>query len=189
VATRAHASRLAAEDWVQAALDVMEDEGISGVRIPRLCERLGVTKGSFYWHFTDLDAFLGEVARRWAEDGARQSGSLGDAADPGGRLLLAMRLFADPRNRNLARAMREWAQHDERARLAIRKADEALFGELERALRSWGFGEDEAEVRAKILYYCGVGYAHVGSLGRRDTAEQQLHRTWELLTQQVQETT
>ena len=183
VAPRAARPRLAAEDWVQAAFDVMEDEGIAGVRIPRLCERLGVTKGSFYWHFVDLDAFLGEVARRWAEDGARLSGSLDGETEPAARLLLAMRLFADPRNRNLARAMRDWAQHDDRARLAIHKADEALFGELERALRSWGFDDDEAEVRAKILYYSGVGYAHVGTLGRRDTAEQQLQRTWELLTQ------
>ena len=121
---------------MQAAFDVMEDEGIAGVRIPRLCDRLGVTKGSFYWHFADLDDFLGQVARRWAEDGAQLSGSLDHETDPRGRLLLAMRLFADPRNRNLARAMRDWAQHDERARRAIHKADEALFGEVEQALRT-----------------------------------------------------
>ena len=42
---------------------------------------------------------------------------------------------------------------------------------------------DEAEVRAKILYYSGVGYAHVGTLGNRETADVQLRRTWELLTQ------
>jgi AcrR family transcriptional regulator len=162
----------------------MVEEGISGVRISRLCERLGVTKGSFYWHFADLDAFLGEVARQWAEDGARIPGSLDEEADPEAKLLLAMRLFADPRNRDLARAMRDWARQDERARAAIRKADEAIFEQLKGALRSWGFADDEAEVRAKILYYSGVGYAHVGALGDRQTAEQQLRRTWELLAQQ-----
>ena len=46
-----------------------------------------------------------------------------------------------------------------------------------------GFDDAEAEVRAKILYYSGVGYAHVGTLGRRDSAETQLRRTWEILTQ------
>jgi AcrR family transcriptional regulator len=176
-------SRLGADDWVQAALDVMVEEGISGVKIQRLCDRLGVTKGSFYWHFEDLDSFLGEVARQWAEDGARMPGSLDAADDADAKLLLAMRLFADPRNRDLARAMRDWARNDERARTAIRKADEAMFEQLKSALRSWGFADDEAEVRAKILYYAGVGYAHVGPLGDRETAEQQLRRTWELLTQ------
>ena len=175
--------RLGADDWVRAALDVMVEEGIGGVKIQRLCERLGVTKGSFYWHFEDLDAFLGEVARQWAEDGAPMPGSLEGEPDPERQLLLAMRLFADPRNRDLARAMRDWARNDERARNAIRKADEAMFEQLKSALRSWGFADGEAEVRAKILYYSGVGYAHVGTLGDRETADQQLRRTWELLAQ------
>jgi AcrR family transcriptional regulator len=176
-------SRLTADDWVRAALDVMVEEGIGGVKIQRLCTRLGVTKGSFYWHFADLDAFLGEVARQWAEDGAQLPGSLDGAEDPEARLLLAMKLFADPRNRNLARAMRDWAQHDERARNAIHKADEAMFEQVKAALAHRGFDDAEAEVRAKILYYSGVGYAHVGTLGRKDSAEAQLRRTWELLTQ------
>jgi len=174
-------ARLSADDWVRAALDVMVDEGIAGVKIQRLCDRLGVTKGSFYWHFEDLDAFLSEVARQWAEDGPGLADSLDDEPDPDRRLFLAMRLFAKPRNRNLARAMRDWAQNDDRARAAIRKSDEAVFDQLKTALHRKGFDDDEAEVRAKILYYSGVGYAHVGNLGRRDTLERQLTKTWELL--------
>ena len=176
-------SRLAADDFVQAALDVMVDEGIGGVKIQRLCERLGVTKGSFYWHFADLDTFLSQVARQWAEDGAQLPGSVDGASDPETKLLLAMKQFANPRNRNLARAMRDWAQHDDRARAAIHQADEAMLEQVKAALLHRGFDDAEAEVRAKILYYSGVGYAHVGTIGRKDTAETQLRRTWEILTQ------
>jgi len=178
------APRRSADDWVRAALDVMVDEGIGGVKIQRLCDRLGVTKGSFYWHFADLDAFLSEVARQWATDGAQLPGSLdGAGPDPEAQLLLAMKLFADPRNRNLARAMRDWAQHDERARAAIHDADEAMFAQVKAALAHRGFDDTEAEVRAKILYYSGVGYAHVGTIGRKDSPERQLQRTWEIITQ------
>ena len=63
-------SRLSVNDWITAGLELLADDGIGGVKIQRLCERLGVTKGSFYWHFTDLDAFLGAMAKHW-EDGAR----------------------------------------------------------------------------------------------------------------------
>src|SRR5690242_10905151 len=105
-------ARLGADDWVRAAFEIMVEEGITAVKVPRLCERLGVTKGSFYWHFADVDAFLGVVATRWAEETARTPGPLSvDAgADAEEVLVSAMALFADHRVRNLNRAMREWAQ-------------------------------------------------------------------------------
>lgn len=174
--------RLAADDWLRAALDIMADEGISGVKIQRLCDRLGVTKGSFYWHFRDLEDFLGGLARRWAEDGARLHDKLLDASDPAASLQQAMRIFADRRIRNLARAMRDWAQNDDRARVAIRKADQDLFERVKASIVAIGFDDDEAEVRAKILYYSGVGFAHVGTLGKRGSGADQLAATWEILT-------
>lgn len=178
----ATSTRLRADDWLIAALDIMVDEGIGGVKVQRLCDRLGVTKGSFYWHFTDLDAFLGELARRWADDGAESHGKIDvDTGDPRATLLLAMQVFADRRNRNLARAMREWAQTDPRAKAAIAKADRALYERIKAIMEQLGFDETEAAVRAKVLYYSGVGFAHVGPLGA-GRADDQLAATWELLT-------
>jgi AcrR family transcriptional regulator len=177
-------TRLSADDFVRAAFEVMVDEGISGVKIARLCERLGVTKGSFYWHFADLDAFLGEVARQWAEDGVRKPRTLGfdaEETDATDAMLHAMTVFSDRRNRALTRAVREWAQKDERAREAIRAADEALFQRVKGAFAALGFDDKESEVRAKVLYYAGVGYASVGNLGELRSADQMV-ATWEILT-------
>ena len=165
-------TRLTVDDWLRTGLDILDEDGIAGLKVQRLCDRLGVTKGSFYWHFDDLDAFLSELARRWADI----------AVDPQATLLLAMRMFADTRNRNMARAMREWAQSDERARAAIRRADQLLFLRVKEAIAGLGFDDAEAEVRAKILYYAGVGFAQVGPLGDSLSAEEQLTATWEILT-------
>ena len=40
--------RLSAQHWLDAALDVLANEGVAAVRVERLAERLGVSKGSFY---------------------------------------------------------------------------------------------------------------------------------------------
>jgi AcrR family transcriptional regulator len=160
----------------------MVDDGIAGVKIQRLCDRLGVTKGSFYWHFGGLDAFLGELARRWAQDGGTLDVEPASDADPGAKLLTAMRVFSDRRNRNLTRAMRDWAQHDERARAAISDVDTALYERVKEVFESLGFDAAEAGVRAKILYYAGVGFAHVGSLGARSSGQEQLTTTLEILS-------
>ncbi len=176
-------TRLSADDWLRAAFEIMVQDGIGGVKVPRLCERLGVTKGSFYWHFADVDAFLGALATKWAEESERTPGPLTveDSADAESVLVSAMEQFADRRVRNLNRAMREWAQTDARARTALHTADEALFHRIKDAFTSLGFSDLEAEVRGKILYYSGVGFAHVGPLGDRPAPMEQLGATWDIL--------
>ena len=63
-------SRLTVDDWIDAGFALIAEEGMRAVKIDRLCERLGVTKGSFYWHFSDVGAYF----RALAEDWGRHSG-------------------------------------------------------------------------------------------------------------------
>ena len=46
--------RLSADDWIQAGFALLAEGGPNALRLDRLCERLEVTKGSFYWHFADM---------------------------------------------------------------------------------------------------------------------------------------
>src|SRR5688572_30336195 len=94
-------NRLTVDDWVAAGLEIMAEDGVGGVKIHRLCERLGVTKGSFYWHFRDLDEYLGAVAQQWQEgEGAFR---------PQGPTVLPdlVAFYVDKRLSRLERAMRD----------------------------------------------------------------------------------
>lgn len=55
--------------WIDAALDAMAEGGLGAVRVEALARTLGVTKGGFYWHFTDRQALLDEMTRRLATGG------------------------------------------------------------------------------------------------------------------------
>ncbi len=59
-------SRLSVDDWVQAGFAILAEEGIKALTIHRLCRRLGVTKGGFYWHFTDIAGTAPRSCRRGA---------------------------------------------------------------------------------------------------------------------------
>ena len=63
---------LDADSWTQAALTILARNGVEAVRVERLAKMLGVTKGSFYWHFKDRPALLDEMLRSW-----RQRATLG----------------------------------------------------------------------------------------------------------------
>ena len=58
-------SRLSAEDWALAALDVIAEQGVVAVSVEALARQLGVTKGSFYWHFPTREALLKAALERW----------------------------------------------------------------------------------------------------------------------------
>src|SRR5262245_38020288 len=139
----------------------MTDDGVGGVKIHRLCERLGVTKGSFYWHFRDLDEYLGAVAQQWEQG----EGAFRAPAETVLPELVAF--YVDKRLSRLERAMRDWSRTDARARAAIAASDARVFGSLRDAFAELGFDDGEADVRAKMLFYLGVGIGDVGPIGDR----------------------
>ncbi|PKM03813.1 MAG: hypothetical protein CVV17_04150 [Gammaproteobacteria bacterium HGW-Gammaproteobacteria-7] len=59
------APRLSAEDWANAALDQIAEQGLAGLAVESLARRIGVTKGSFYWHFPSREALLQSALERW----------------------------------------------------------------------------------------------------------------------------
>src|SRR6202522_88496 len=61
-------SPLQPEDWIRAAFARLASEGIEAVRVELLARDLGVSKGSFYWHFQDREELLGRMFDRWEKE-------------------------------------------------------------------------------------------------------------------------
>src|SRR5438552_15877436 len=51
--------------WIQEGLRALGVGGPDAVRIEKLAQTLGVTKGGFYWHFEDRRALLEEMLDAW----------------------------------------------------------------------------------------------------------------------------
>ena len=64
---RNKAARLDAAAWIAAAFDALAEGGIDAVRVEPLAKALGITKGSFYWHFADRRALLDAMLDAWAQ--------------------------------------------------------------------------------------------------------------------------
>ena len=63
----AQSGKLTGLDWIDAACLVIMERGVSAVAVEPLAQRLGVTKGSFYWHFPNRDALLQATLERWEQ--------------------------------------------------------------------------------------------------------------------------
>ena len=72
----AEASRLNRDDWLDAAFQAVVEGGFDAARVLVLADRLGVTRGSFYWHFADHAELIAALLSRWQEREADSSRSL-----------------------------------------------------------------------------------------------------------------
>lgn len=146
---------LARTDWLTAAIETLGDDGIAAVSIVQLANRLGVTRGSFYHHFTDredlLRAMLDYWEKRWTVDIREQVGALQlPAAD---MLRALVRSIRDNRAAEHDAPFRAWALHDPLARAALQKVDALRLDYIRSLFEAAGFSGIDAENRARLLLY------------------------------------
>jgi AcrR family transcriptional regulator len=68
---------------------LLGEGGQDNLTVASLCDRLGVSKGSFYHHFDDMNAFVDRFAAAWGAWMEQLFVQLGEAADPRRRLEFA----------------------------------------------------------------------------------------------------
>ena len=49
--------RLTKQDWINSGLRTLATEGASALKVGAMAAALGVSRGSFYWHFKDFADF------------------------------------------------------------------------------------------------------------------------------------
>jgi AcrR family transcriptional regulator len=149
---------LSPESWIEAATEVLVDHDIGDVRIDVLATRLGVTRGSFYWHFRDRDDLLQRLLMAWSERTTRQlTERLASAhSDPRQQIRdlisLPFRGRAATRGARIELAIRAWARRDEAAKRAVDASDRRRLDYHEQLFVALGFPMPHAKQSAFILY-------------------------------------
>jgi len=151
-------ARLSAEDWAQAALDQIAEQGVASVAVEPLARRLGVTKGSFYWHFPSREALLVAALERWEKVEQEVFGSLEPIPDPRERLRALFRLVAHEAKSHiiyseLLKALDHPAVQPVIVRVSGRRLDY-----LTASFRQAGLSRTDAQHRARLLYAAYVGF-------------------------------
>ena len=156
------------QDWIMAALTLLGRAGIDAVRVEPLAEKLGVTKGSFYWHFKDRDALHAAMLEAW-QAGTTQNvidRVEKESATRDGRLnqLIVIALEHSWAAR-LETGVRAWAKHDARAARAITEVDARRLDYVVSLLLDLGIDARTARLRARIIYLMLIGVYFAGDVG------------------------
>lgn len=151
--------RLSAEDWAHAALDLIAEQGVAAVAVEPLARRLGVTKGSFYWHFPSRDALLQAALERW-EVVEQESvfGSLEAVGDPRERLRALFRMVAHEFKSHVIYSELLKALDHPAVSPVIGRVSARRFDWLTASFRQAGLGRTDAQHRARLAYAAYVGF-------------------------------
>lgn len=128
-------ARVTRDDWCAAGLEVLRDHGYGALTIDRICTALAKTKGSFYHHFPDLDAYLSAVLERWENDLTELPISASRSEPSPKQRQARLEHIVIGLDHELDRAVRAWSLRDARARSAVQKVDQRRIGYLEQLHR------------------------------------------------------
>ena len=151
--------QLSARDWLNQGLKTLAENGFTALKAEPLAKAMGVSRGSFYWHFADIGAFHAAILEHWREVAAeRVIANVEAAADSDSSLPLLLRRAFGARLA-LENAVRTWAALDPLARNAVQAIDRRRLSYMENLLRASGLPPRAARARAQILYWAFLGFA------------------------------
>jgi AcrR family transcriptional regulator len=145
-------SRLSREDWVRGALEVLREHGVGGVKVVVIAQRLGVTSGSFYWHFKNLQDLLDCLLEFWERELTDAVIVVAKAYEgsPQDRILnLMIQVIAedaaayDP-------AISVWAKNDPRAKEVFERTLHKRFDFARWMFKQCGFSDRQASIRGRL---------------------------------------
>jgi AcrR family transcriptional regulator len=156
------AERLTRDDWIAAARKALIKGGVAAIKVDHLARQIGVTRGSFYWHFRDRNELLRSLLQTWKvsnTDPFRRV-TRQHAGKPVHQLAEFFCIWLRPGefDPDFDSAVRDWARVSTAAAQLVRQVDDTRLDILRTLFQALGFAKLEADIRARVMYYHQVGY-------------------------------
>lgn len=150
------------EDWLALAKATLVSEGIDQVKIQVMAKKLRVSRSSFYWFFDSIRDLQDQLLDHWLskntgpiiERSMRPAPTINKAICNVFECWIDDNLF-EP---DLDSAMRFWGRHEQRIRSIVEESDRQRMEALTRMFLRFGYPDDQADTRARVLYYTQIGH-------------------------------
>lgn len=147
--------------WIDEGLRALGDGGPEAVRIEYLAQALGVSKGGFYWHFTDRQSLLAEMLDAWELTWVDEVIET-VKAEPGDARSRLRRLFAlaaasGSELLKIELAIRNWARRDEAVAERLRRVDNRRMDYMRSLFGAICDDDDDVEARCMLAFSLFIG--------------------------------
>jgi len=145
-------------DWISGAWKMLGEKGVEGVRVEPLARRLGVTKGSFYWHFKGRQELIEALVDYWFSlwDDEISNDRLSQS-NPVDRIWVLFENVIGRLSRGQTVSLRMLSHSDEDIARRIEERDRQRLAFLIDQLQELGFSPQEARVRGQVYQVLMTG--------------------------------
>ena len=162
--------RLARVDWIRGAIETLQERGIEGIKVVVLAERLGVTSGSFYWHFKNLRELQLSVLEYWENELTNKAAELASAFEGSAeeRIFDLMLYVMNEDAATADHAILVWARNDKVARDVFERTLEKRFSFSSWMFMEAGYSAKQAERRARLMVAYLMGESSTSLKSKRN---------------------
>ena len=154
-------NRLTRQDWIDSGLRTLATDGAKALKVGAMAVAMGVSRGSFYWHFRDFADFRAQLLQCWRDRTVDQVIQEFDR-DPAGpdrlRRLVKRAFFG---KRGLDRAIRIWAADEPEVAAMVAAVDARRVAYMAELLIATGMESSQARPRAAFIYWAYLGQSIV----------------------------
>jgi AcrR family transcriptional regulator len=146
--------------WIEEGLRALGVGGPDAVRIEKLAQALGVTKGGFYWHFDGRPALLEEMLDAWErvviDEVIEQIEREGGDGRAKLRRLFALAMSLEDLMK-IELAIRDWARRDKAVAKRLGRVDDRRMEYMRSLFGEFCPDDDEVEVRCLVAFSLFIG--------------------------------
>ena len=154
----AKVSPLQPNDWIRAALAKLSQDGVDAVRVEVLARNLGVSKGSFYWHFRDRQELLERTLAHWEQGEFALLDLDAVATSAATRWARIVQVTADPNRIQLDVSVRSWARRDEQVARRVAAVEQKKVSVIADVLQDVGFTQPAAQAWSEVALLVCLGW-------------------------------
>ena len=148
---------LSQRQWLDEGFRLLSEFSQDKLRIQYLCERLKVTRGSFYHHFTGIDDYIEKMMEAWEEENTH---ALMRQANEGASAEESMDLLSkavSSKNQSIEAAIRSWSFYQPTVAKHLNKVDKLRLQFLKGLHERMGKTTEEASLLADLDYGALIG--------------------------------
>lgn len=176
--------RITRENWLHAALEALTELGLLGIKIVPLSKTLGVTSGSFYWHFKDRRDLQMALLDYWEvelTDIPMEVATNFDGA-PKDRILFLMEQIIALRAARCDHAISIWANTDKHAQVIFERVMKKRFKFAQWMFKQAGFSDTQAKLRGRLYVAYLMGETTI-KLGKERSWKEQVKKAHNFITE------